>query len=133
MQLASQKNFALEIPDSFLPEEPENVEGEPSFSDFDVELSLCGEFFQQDIITPWEADECLDIFYKYEINFEDFCFNPSVASDPNLVVRINGRLACVTSPFYYSHCCLFVANWMTKISIFDHCVECIALLWHSLT
>ena len=72
--------------------------------DFDVELSLCGEFFLQDIITPWEAEDCLDIFYKYEINFEDFCFNPAVASDPNLIVRINGRMyrSAVALPYLIS-------------------------------
>jgi len=72
--------------------------------DFDVELSLCGEFFLQDIITPWEAEDCLDIFYKYEINFEDFCFNPAIASDPNLIVRINGRMyrSAVALPYLIS-------------------------------
>ena len=77
--------------ESPLGEEDKVTNGSHGFGDYDVELSLCGEFFQQDIITPWDSEECLDIFYKYLIPFEDYWFNPAVTNDQNLIVRINGR------------------------------------------
>jgi hypothetical protein len=108
------QTLTLSIQLSFLPEgsfgeespkgEKRSSSGSGAFGDYDVELSLCGEFFQQDIITPWDAEECLDIFYKYQIPFDDFWFNSAVINDPNVIVRINGRMyrSSVAFPFLLS-------------------------------
>ncbi|CAF3717267.1 unnamed protein product [Rotaria socialis] len=50
----------------------------------DAQLSLCGNINKQSLITD-------EVFYANLVSFETFLNNPSIVSDPNLVVRINGK------------------------------------------
>ncbi|KAI9021944.1 lipin 3, isoform CRA_b [Hyaloraphidium curvatum] len=59
----------------------------PSLGDFKVDISLCG---QPDNLPKLSKEEAALLFRKNSISFDEFCQNPSVLTDPNLVLRING-------------------------------------------
>ncbi|KAJ3290772.1 Lipin-3 [Borealophlyctis nickersoniae] len=56
-------------------------------ADTTIEMSLCG--YKDLKSVPMEAAE--ENFKKHEVTFEKFCSSPSLLSDPNLIVRINGN------------------------------------------
>ncbi len=63
--------------------EIEKYEGWPTF-----ELSMCGDAGHLAKMPPMEADE---LFQEHLISYDKFCENPSILSDPNLVVRMAGQ------------------------------------------
>ncbi|XP_033220740.1 phosphatidate phosphatase LPIN3 isoform X2 [Belonocnema kinseyi] len=62
-------------------EEPKNSLFE---SNLDVSLSLCGGFDS-------EHGPSEEAFHENQLQFEDFCADPKLYENPNLVVKINGK------------------------------------------
>ena len=60
----------------------------PLLGDFRVDMSLCG---QPDNLPKLSKEEAVLLFRKNAISFDDFCQNPHVLTDPNLVLRINDK------------------------------------------
>lgn len=48
-------------------------------------LSLCGRLKEHDNQVPE------DLFLQYQVSFQDFCNNPTLFNNPNLVVRLAGK------------------------------------------
>lgn len=63
-------------------------DGLPSLKEFRVDMSLCG---QPENLPKLSKEEAILLFRKNAVSFDDFCQNPAVLSDPNLVVRINNQ------------------------------------------
>lgn len=51
----------------------------------DMALSLCGGL--QDVERGVPAEQ----FNKYLVSYENFCDNPNLLADPNLVIKLNGK------------------------------------------
>ena len=51
----------------------------------EIAMSLCGTLEHQD------ARISDDAFNRYLVTHEELCENPTLLTDPNLVVRVNGK------------------------------------------
>lgn len=54
------------------------------FENVDVSLSLCGGL-------DCEQGPSDELFHQNQLHFEDFCTDPKLYENPNLVVKINGK------------------------------------------
>lgn len=68
--------------------EDDDYDGIPMLGNFKVDMSLCG---QPDNLPKLSKEEAVILFRKNAVSFDDFCQNPGVLTDPNLVLRINDR------------------------------------------